>query len=154
MNADDFKAALGRFASGVTIITCRDRAGRPTGLTATSFASVSLDPPLVLFCLATSTNCFDAFQASAAFGVNILARDQEQLSNRFASKEEDKFRGAAVYAGSQGSPLLDGALVRMDCVVEDRYPGGDHIIYVGRVKSVDLAEGTPLLYFQGKYHGV
>jgi 3-hydroxy-9,10-secoandrosta-1,3,5(10)-triene-9,17-dione monooxygenase reductase component len=154
MNADDFKAALGRFASGVTIITCKDQAGRPTGLTATSFASVSLNPPLVLFCLAKSTNCFDAFQATGAFGVNILARDQEQLSNRFASKEEDKFRGAAVYDGSLGSPLLEGALVRMDCAVEARYPGGDHIIYVGLVKSVELAESAPLLYFQGKYHSV
>ena len=154
MNADDFKAALGRFASGVTIITCKDQAGTLTGLTATSFASVSLDPPLVLFCLAKSTNCFDAFQSASAFGVNILARDQEQLSNRFASKEQDKFHGAAVYAGSQGSPLLEGALVRMDCLVEERFSGGDHIIYVGRVKSVDLAEGVPLLYFQGKYHGI
>lgn len=154
MNQDIFKDALGRYASGVTIITTLDPAGDAVGLTATSFASVSLDPPLVLFCLAHSANCFDAFERADAFAVNILAHGQDELSNRFASREGDKFKDASTKYGSLGSPYLDGALVCMDCSILNRHPGGDHVIYIGQVKQVELGAGAPLLYFQGKYHTV
>ena len=154
MNQDDFKTALGQFASGVTIITALDPAGDPVGLTATSFASLSLDPPLVLFCLANSASCFDAFERAEAFAVNILAHGQDELSNRFASRGEDKFRDAGTDRGSLGSPYLDGALVRMECSIQNRHPGGDHVIYIGQVEQVELGDGAPLLYFQGKYHTV
>lgn len=154
MDADTFKAALARFPSGVTIITTIDTDGQAVGLTATSFASLSLDPPLVLFCLAESANCFAAFQQANGFGVNILAAGQDGLSNKFASRGEDKFLGVQHRPGMLGNPMLEDALATMDCKIVQRHAGGDHVIYIGEVQSADLGDGKPLVYFQGKYHTV
>ncbi|MBI3992569.1 MAG: flavin reductase family protein [Candidatus Lambdaproteobacteria bacterium] len=152
MDKDSFRAVLGRFASGVTIITTLDAEGAPTGLTATSFASLSLDPPLVLFCLARTANCFEDFQRAGSFAVNILAHGQDAISNIFASRGAEKYVGVGYRKGELGDPLLDGALASMECRIAARHPGGDHVIYVGEVQAVQAGEGRPLLYYQGKYH--
>ena len=152
MDHDSFKAALGHFASGVTIITTLDAHGAPTGLTATSFTSLSLHPPLVLFCLAERANCFEDFQRAASFAVNILAHGQDDVSNTFASRGAEKFEGVGYRKGMLGDPLLEGALANMECRITARHPGGDHVIVVGEVQSVEVGDGRPLLYYHGKYH--
>ncbi len=146
-----FKAALSRFATGVTIITTRESSGDPTGFTASSLSSLSLDPPMVLFCLARHASCFDAFDASSTFAINILSHGQEELSNRFAQKGENKFEGLAWNEGRNGAPLLEGCLANIECTTVNRVPGGDHQIFVGKVEEARVADGQPLLYYQGKY---
>ena len=152
MDEATFKIALSRFASGVTIITSRDGEGAPVGFTASSFTSLSLDPPMVLFCLARDAACFDAFVGAPAFAVNILGHEQQELSNQFAQRGEDKFAGFAVRDGKNGSPLIEGSLASLECRTTQTVPGGDHLIFLGEVVDIQLAEGRPLLYYQGKYH--
>lgn len=146
-----FRAALGAFATGVTIATTKDSAGRPVGVTASSFNSVSLEPPLILWSLAKSSSSRDAFCSSGHFAVHVLAACQEELSNRFARRGEDKFRGVAWRDGPTGSPILDDHAALFECRTRHQYEGGDHIIFVGEVLGFETRDRAPLLFHKGCY---
>jgi|LauGreDrversion4_2_1035121.scaffolds.fasta_scaffold06864_9 flavin reductase (DIM6/NTAB) family NADH-FMN oxidoreductase RutF len=146
-----FRAALGRFASGVTVLTTRAADGTDLGMTATAFTSVSLAPPLILVCVDHDASAVPALTIGAAFAVHILAESQTALSRRFASSETDRFAGLAIVRGLNEVPLLDGVLARLECRVTATYPGGDHRIVVGEVHEATLGEAGPLLYFRGGY---
>lgn len=139
-----FRAAMSRWASGVAVVTTRDAAGRCHGFTATSFTSVSLDPPMVLVCLDRSAACSAAFAAATAYAVHILHRGQEELARRFAHKGGDKFEGLPVRR--MGTPVLPDALAVLECRAADRFDAGDHIILLGLVHHAESFGGTPLLY--------
>ena len=149
-----FKLAMSHFASGVTVVTT-EHEGTPYGMTVASFASLSLNPPLVLVCIEKTVKTHDALSGAGQFGVSILAESQADLSNRFASKKiDDKFAGVSIARGEAlGMPLLDGAICAIECRVHGELPGGDHTIFVGEVMSVRSAEGepAPLAYFRSGY---
>ena len=152
--ARQLREALGNFVTGVTVITTR-HADELHGLTANSFSSVSLDPPLVLFSLSRTADCFDAFEQSDFFAINVLRSDQEELSSRFATKDIDKWSGVDRRPGRGGCPLLDGAIATFECRIAARHEGGDHVIYVGEVvEFAQYPEGEPLAFFRGRYTGV
>jgi flavin reductase (DIM6/NTAB) family NADH-FMN oxidoreductase RutF len=155
VNANQFRTALSRFASGVTVVTTRDREARPHGLTVSAFSSLSLDPPLVLVCIDRSAYIHDALQASGVFVVNILAADQEELSRLFASRAPDKFEGLGYTRGLADAPVLDHALATIECRLRHTYEGGDHTIFVGEVEHANVREDAPpLLYYRGGYAGI
>ena len=147
----EFRRALGTFTTGVTVITARGADGEPVGVTANSFSSVSLEPPLVLWSLAKSANSLPVFEGAEYFTIHILAADQEDLSNRFASRGEDKFAGLAVENGLGNTPLLAGCCTRMQCKTVYQYEGGDHIIFVGEVVDLVRSDVPPLVFQAGKY---
>lgn len=153
MNIDprQFRAALGTFATGVTIVTTRDAAGNDIGITANSFNSVSLDPPLILWSLAKSSLSLPAFMDAKHFAVHILAADQDALSNRFAKRSSEKFTQLEIARGADGIPLLSGCAARFQCHTAFRYEGGDHVIFVGEVKEFEHSNRAPLLYHGGRY---
>ncbi len=155
MAVDDaqFKLAMSHFASGVTVVTT-EHGGRPYGLTVSSFASLSLHPPLVLVCIEKALKSHDAIAASRRFGVSILGARQIEVSQRFASKSEDKFTGVEVRRGEAGVPLIEGALCTIECNVREQLPGGDHTIFVGEVVAVHVREGAPLVYFRSAYRQI
>lgn len=144
-----YRRALGTFATGVAVITAEDGAGA-LGLTVNSFTSVSLDPPLVLWCLADESDRRDVFHTAERFAVNVLAAEDRAHSERFAfgacrMAPEETERGAS------GAPLLAGAVTRLECVTHERIQMGDHVIIVGRVVAFDTRPGDGLLYFRGRY---
>lgn len=147
-----FRSVLGHFLTGVTIITAMDPdTAAPVGLAASSFTSVSLDPPLVLFCAGTSSSTWPRIKAAASYCVNILGEDQEPLSRQFSGKG-DKFAGVGWRAGRSGSPIIESALAWIDCVVHDEITAGDHVIVLGRVLDLDAKDrGEPLAYYRGGY---
>ena len=148
------REALGNFVTGVTVVTTRN-GGELHGLTANSFSSVSLDPPLVLFSLSRTADCFEAFRHTDYFAINVLRSDQEELSNRFATKDIDKWSGTGWRSGIGECPLLDGAIATFECRVTARHEGGDHVIHVGEVvRFGQCAEGDPLAFFRGRYAGI
>ena len=146
-----FRDALGEFATGVTVVTAKDKDGTPVGATANSFSSVSLDPPLVLWNVAKTANCFDAFNAAEHFAVHILHSGQEDISKRFATKDNDKFSGVEWHESAEGVPLLTDFDVRFECSTEHLYDGGDHLIIVGRVHAMDNKAREPLGFYKGRY---
>ena len=147
-----FKETMSRLASGVTIITTRSGQDRPSGFTATSFSSLSLAPPQVLFCLGHEANCHADFVRARGFAVNVLSAAQESLSQHFASKAEDKFDQLNWQPSPRhGYPLLPGALATLECTIQARHESGDHTIYVGHVEGTASHEGSPLLHFRGGY---
>ncbi|WP_419757928.1 flavin reductase [Acidisoma sp.] len=146
-----FRNALGSFATGVTIITTRSPEGADIGVTANSFNSVSLDPPMVLWSLAKTSTSFDAFMKAENFAVHILAMDQEGLSGRFARSSPDKFAGLTVERGPGSIPLLSGCAARFLCRTAYRHEGGDHIILVGEVDEFDHDGHAPLAFHGGRY---
>lgn len=148
-----FRDALGRFATGVTIVTTLDPAGRPVGLTANSFNSVSLDPPMVLWSLARRSRNLAVFERCGRYAINILALDQRQLADRFARPVEDRFAGVDWAPGVCGMPLLAGVTAAFECLNETRVDGGDHVVFLGRVEAFDEADRTPLLFHSGRYAG-
>jgi len=150
-DAAGFRKALGSFATGVTIITSRDGAGAPIGLTVNSFNSVSLNPPLVLWSLAETSNSLSIFRAATHWAVHVLATDQEALSGRFARRGEDKFADVEVEAGVGDVPPLRGCSARFQCRTAFQYQGGDHVIFVGEVLAFDRAETAPLVFHAGRY---
>ena len=150
----EFRTALRSFAAGVTVVTTRDQKGRPSGLTASAFTSVSLDPPLVLVCVDHSATAHPDFRARGWFAVNVLRREQEALSRRFAVSGGDKFTGIPCHEGKSGLPLLDGALATLECRIVEAHEAGDHTIFIGQVESASVAGGRPLVYFHGAYHGL
>lgn len=152
IGADDFRKVLSHFGSGVTIVTTSDADKRPTGLTCSSFASVSLDPPLVLVCVDHKAQSFPALRERGRFAVNILSSGQEAVSRRFAtSKIVDKFEGVAHTVSDLGLPLLTDALAHLECTTVNMHVEGDHTIFVGRVERMGVPGGEPLLYFKGRY---
>jgi 3-hydroxy-9,10-secoandrosta-1,3,5(10)-triene-9,17-dione monooxygenase reductase component len=146
-----FRAALGSFATGVTIVTTRSAAGEDIGLTANSFNSVSLDPPMVLWSLARKSLSLPAFLASGHFAVHVLAAAQEDLSVTFATRGADKFAGLAVTRGAGGIPLLPGCSALFQCKTAFNYEGGDHVIFVGEVQEFEHFNRQPLVFHSGRY---
>jgi len=146
-----FKSTLGRFASGITVITTHDADGRDHGMTLSAFSSLSLDPPLVLACIGDAASIAGTMATADHFALNILAADQEPLSRRFSAKDEDRFEQIGMTRGAHGLPLLDGALGHLQCRITARYPGGDHTIVVGEVIAATSRDGDPLLYYRGGY---
>lgn len=146
-----FRATLGQFATGIAVVTAVGADGRPAGVTVNSFASVSLDPPLVLWCLAHKAATMPIFQAAGHFAVNILAADQVEFSNRFALPQADRFAGVDWTPGLGGAPLLDGCCARLECRAETRHEAGDHVIFVGRVERLAREERPPLIYHASRY---
>ncbi len=151
VDGQHFRDALGAFTTGVTIVTTRDAAGTDIGLTANSFNSVSLDPPMVLWSLSKSSMSLGAFVESQHFAVHILAADQEPLSNLFAKRGADKFAGLCLSRGHGGIPLLDGCAARFECRTAFRYEGGDHEIFVGEVITFEHFPRPPLVFHAGSY---
>jgi flavin reductase (DIM6/NTAB) family NADH-FMN oxidoreductase RutF len=151
---DDFRRVLAHFATGVTIVTACDNDGRPTGLTASSFCSVSLDPPLVLVCVDHKSQSYPALRERGCFAVNILHAEQEAVSRRFASTRLDKFDGVPHSVSDRGLPLVHGAIAQLECTTVSMHVEGDHTIFVGRVERAEVPSGEPLLYFQGKYRRI
>ena len=148
----DFRAALGMFATGVTIVTARAADGAPVGLTANSFNSVSLKPPLVLWSLARSAGSMPAFERGSHYAINILAADQHALAERFASKAADRFADVAFREGAGGAPVLEGAAAVFECFNRSRYEEGDHVIFVGQVERCASRPGAqPLIFHGGRY---
>jgi flavin reductase (DIM6/NTAB) family NADH-FMN oxidoreductase RutF len=152
LDAKELRNMLGRFATGVTVITTRDKGGQKHGITANAFTSVSLDPPLVLVCIDRNAQCYPCFEKSKVFAVNILSHEQEAISRRFATKGIDKFEGISWRAGPSGVPLIEGAVGHVECRIVERYEGGDHTIYLAEVVTGSVSNDEPLLFFRGKYH--
>jgi 3-hydroxy-9,10-secoandrosta-1,3,5(10)-triene-9,17-dione monooxygenase reductase component len=146
-----FRRALGAFVTGVTIVTTRAGGETDVGITANSFSSVSLDPPMVLWSLARTAASREAFIRAACFAVHVLSVDQEDLSKRFARRGEDKFAGLQLERGEGGVPLLRGCSARFECRSAFQYDGGDHIIFVGEVLSFTHSEDSPLAFHGGQY---
>ncbi len=150
-DAKAYRAALGTFATGVTVITTRAADGSPVGLTANSFNSVSLDPPMVLWSLAKKSLSLPVFRDATHWAVHVLAADQEALSARFARSGTDKFAGLELDSGAAGIPLLAGCAARFECRTSFQYEGGDHLIFVGEVTGFERAERPPLVFHAGRY---
>jgi 3-hydroxy-9,10-secoandrosta-1,3,5(10)-triene-9,17-dione monooxygenase reductase component len=151
-DAAKYRQVLGHFPTGVTVITAQSD-GAPVGLAVGSFASLSLDPPLVLFCPGNQSSSWPKIRSAGSFCVNILGADQEHVCRVFASKEPDKFAAVKWSATEHtGSPLIDGALAWIDCDIEQVLPGGDHDIVVGRVRNLDASDTAgPLVFYRGGY---
>ena len=165
MNKESFRSALGRFAAGVTVVTTRTEDGADHGMTATAFSSLSLSPPLVLVCVSRSAHAHGYIQAAGCFAVNLLAADQEALSDRFAHRiktadgyaswpaQRSKFDDLSLRRSSTGCAILEGTLGSLDCTVHAAYDGGDHTIFIGEVAAIDLSDDAQgaLLYYMGGY---
>ncbi len=147
----EYRDVLGTFTTGVTIVTATGADGVKVGVTANSFTSVSLDPPLVLWSLARTSQSLRAFDSSSHWAVHILSQEQEALSGRFARRGEDKFLGVDTQGGLGGAPLLAQCTARLQCRTAHRYDGGDHVIYVGEVMQLERSELPPLVYQSGAY---
>ena len=149
----EFRTSLGMFATGVTIVTARTGSGELIGLTANSFNSVSLDPPLVLWSLARAAGSLAAFRTGSHYAINILAADQKDLAERFALKGADRWQGVAFTEGAGGAPLLAGAAAIFECFNRSRYEEGDHVIFVGEVERCSHTAGaSPLLFHGGEFY--
>ncbi|RAH98933.1 nitrilotriacetate monooxygenase [Acuticoccus sediminis] len=147
------RRALGDFATGVCVVTAEPSPGTRIGMTVNSFSSVSLDPPLVLFCVANTANGLEGWRSAGHYAVNVLADNQIHISNRFARSSTDKWEGFAADPGVTGAPLISGAIAHFECTPEHQYPGGDHTIFVGRVVAFDRPRpnAEPLVFHQGRY---
>ncbi len=152
IETDELKKVLARRVTGVSIVTARD-GERVHGMTVSAFSEVSLNPPLVLVCAEKSSHTHPLIAAGKVFALNLLARDQEELSDKFASKEFEftRFDGLEYETGTTGAPLIPGAIAQLDCRVVAAHDAGDHVIYVGEVHEVRQREGEPLLYYRGAY---
>lgn len=151
MDARHLRNALGRFTTGVTIVTCCDADGRFVGLTANSFNSLSLDPPLVLWSLRSASPALTAFMAAPRFAVNVLSEAQVDLSRRFASRSEDRFDEGAWALGEQGAPVLGGCAAVFECESVSHQEAGDHQLFIGRVLACAESPVPPLLFQAGHY---
>jgi len=151
IDRNSFRTALGQFAAGVTVVTTVGRDGKPYGLTATAFTSVSLDPPLISICIDKGADSYPHLMTADAFAVSILEAAQQAISNQFARSGIDKFADVATRTSASGVPLIEGALVHIDCRVAQRVDAGDHTIFIGQVESAEVFPGTPLLYYGGSY---
>ena len=156
----DLRKALGGFVTGITVVTSRAPDGRTAGVTVNSFCSVSLDPPLVLWCLSRTAPSYSVFLDAGYFAIHVLAEDQAHLSARFSGQSKlggrsrDKFAGLPLSAGLGGAPILADVVARYECRLERRYDGGDHLIMVGEVERYRHTERPPLLFHAGRHRGL
>jgi len=155
IDPEEFRKTLGCFASGVTIVTTETQDGTPYGLTVSAFTSVSLGPPLVLICIDNRSSGLESFRENGKFAVNILSEEQQDLSTHFATTGADRTQ-ADYRTGKTGIPVLEAAMVSLECTITAEYPGGDHLILLGEVQNSHIAEPetNPLLYYQGRYRGL
>lgn len=152
LDAVDFRNAMARFASGVTVVTTHDDTGRPVAFTASAFSSLSLEPPLILVCLDRKADSYPAFEAAGHFTVSVLAAHQGEHGMRFATKSADKFAGVTVEPGPlTGMPLIPEALVHLECRTHQQLDGGDHVIIVGEVLRAQSNDSEPLLHFNRRF---
>lgn len=149
-DTQDFRRALGTFVTGVTVVTSECE-GEMVGITANSFNSVSLDPPLVLWSLSKQALSLPVFKKAGKFAVNILAETQSEISNRFSRRGEAKFEDLRIEAGKTGMPLLGGCCAHFECRTVYEYDGGDHVIFVGEVVAADANDASPLAFHRGRY---
>ena len=149
-----FRQLMGRFATGVAVVTTRTPDGRPAGMTANSLASVSLDPPLLSLCIDRAAEMHDALVSAPEFVVGVLSSHQEAVSRRFAGKNEDKFDGVGYHLNQQGLVVLEGVLAHIECERHAAFEAGDHTILLGRVVGGGTGSGQPLLYYRGGYTGL
>ncbi|WP_082109028.1 flavin reductase family protein [Azospirillum thiophilum] len=154
INQRDLRNAFGTFLTGVTVVTVVDEDGISRGITANSFTSVSLDPPLLLVCIGNRSFSFPAFCSAPAFAVNLLHEGQADLSTLFASRTPDKFRSTAFGARHTGAPVLADCLTWFDCTVHDRVMAGDHLVLIGRVQAFGTSPAAPLGFCRGRYAAV
>lgn len=151
---EPFKDALARFASGVVIATAVDASGRWHGFTASAFTALSLDPPLVLVCLARSADCHEPFIGASAYGISLLREEHIDLARRFATKGADKFAGQSFTSSRLGPPLVRDALASFACRAHERISGGDHTVLIGEVVETQIADGRPMLFYRRQFRGV
>ena len=152
IDQDSFRSVLGRFASGITVITMVADDKRDCGMTVSAFSSVSLDPPLVQVCIDHNASVYESFLSTDRFGINVLAAEQESLSRRFASVDSThRFEGIGYSRGESGVALLDEALAHLECKVVARHEAGDHTICIAEVERAVAREAKPLLYYRGGY---
>jgi flavin reductase (DIM6/NTAB) family NADH-FMN oxidoreductase RutF len=151
IDADTFRSVLGRFASSVTIVTTRDAEGVDHGMTVSAFCSLSLDPPMVLFCVDRVASMHEMLLAHPACGVSILSSNQEAYSRRFADQDNERFDGIAYSRGETGAVLLDEALAHLECRLVAHHEGGDHTVFIAEVDRAQPRQGRPLLYYRGGY---
>jgi flavin reductase (DIM6/NTAB) family NADH-FMN oxidoreductase RutF len=150
VSAAEFRDAIGRFLTGVTVVTSRHE-GAPQGITASAVCSVSLEPPMLLVCLNRQSSTRHAVAGSGRFAVNVLADGQQDLAMRFATKSADKFAGLTLAAGEDDLPLLEGALATLECRVTEEANGGTHSIFIATVERATVREGSPLAYVRGRF---
>lgn len=151
---EEFRRALSRFASGVTVVTLKDRDGNPHGITVSAFSSVSLDPPLILVCIDNDAGSHYAFRESERFVVNILSERQKEHSDQFASQIPDKFINVHHHEGLEGIPVLKNALVNLECKLVNDFAAGDHTIFIGEIERAHVNKGNPLVYYRGDYRKI
>ena len=151
IDPQELRRVMGHFATGVTVITTRDKDGAPNGLTANAFLSLSLNPPLVLISVDKSAQCYTCFECQSSFTVNFLSEHQEELSRRFATKGINKFAGLKWHEGRNGAAILDDVLGYVECTITQCIDGGDHTIVVGEILDAHASGERPLLFFKGKY---
>lgn len=153
VDSRSFRKALGTFPTGVAVVTARRRDGGLVGVTVSSFTSVSLEPPLVLFCLDDKNTNLDVFLDAGHFGVNILREEQKEISIRFSSRSEQcRFTGIEHHSWASGAPMISGCLAQLECRRIATHPGGDHVIVVGEVERLEYSQaGQPLVYWRGAY---
>ena len=152
LDPDGFRSVLGRFASGITVVTTRDADGRDVGMTVSAFSSVSLAPPLIQVCVDQTASMYAALAASTGFGVSILASEQEALSRRFSRLESmHRFEGIGYSRGENGVVLLEEALAHLECQVVAHHRAGDHTLFIGEVERASARVARPLLYYRGGY---
>lgn len=151
VDADTFRSVLGRFASGVTVVTSLGRDGEDEGMTVSSFCSLSLEPPLVLICIDRTAAMYDSLAVCSHFIVQILSESQEAIARRFSGPDPNRFEGIGYVRGSRGIAILDDILAYIECRRVDAHPAGDHCIYVGEVEEAVTYEGRPLLRYRSGY---
>ena len=154
LSTDELRRALGRFVTGVTIVTCRDEHGEPVGLTANSFNALSLDPPLVLWSLRQASSTISAFTNASHFAINVLSVDQVDLSRRFARPSSAKFDAGEWTDGQGGAPLLGGCVAVFECRRHSHHAAGDHVLFIGEVERLGGTAATPLVYHAGHYRAL
>jgi flavin reductase (DIM6/NTAB) family NADH-FMN oxidoreductase RutF len=151
IDADTFRSVLGRFASGVTIVTTHDAEGVDHGMTVSAFCSLSLDPPMVVFCVDHAASMHDLLLDHPTCCVSILSSNQEAYSRRFADQDNERFDGIAYSRGESGAVLLDDALAHLECRLVAHHDGGDHTLFIAHVDRAEPRHGRPLLYYRGGY---
>ena len=149
-----FRQCLSRFATGVTVVTCCDADGKPCGITANSFSSVSLEPALVLWNIAKVSNSLEAYLRAPHFAINILGDDQQPVAEHFARSDHTRFNGIDYSISEDGAPILTGTLALFECRTEEIHDCGDHHIIIGEVTRFSAAEGDPLVFFGGEYRDI
>ena len=152
IDPETFRSVLGRFASGITVVTTVDAEGRDMGMTVSAFSSVSLHPPLVQVCIDRAASMYEVLMQADRFGVNILGAEQEAVSRRFAAVDSThRFDGVGYERGESGVVLLDDALGHLECVIRARHEAGDHTLFIGEVERAWAGDGRPMLYYRGGY---